>query len=343
MRMPIRLFLLVLLVPVAWFGWVFASESWIGSTPSPTPVTFVVATSTPAQAVVDSLTSEKIIASGWRYRLYGWIDRSVLHPKAGTFVLRRGQSYREIARILALGPTRREVEIRVIEGETVDELAVQLKAEQNVPVVETQALIGRSANRAPFDAKLRADFPFLVDLPRNRPLEGYLFPNTYRVWGDQLPEGLVRKQLQEFQQRFGAATVTKKSDPLKTLDEVIILASIVEAEVREDADRRIVAGIFLNRLRDGMGLQSDATLSYVTGSGRARSNASDLELDSPFNTYKYRGLPPSPVNNPAASAINAVLDPAPTDYVFFLTDPSGKVLYARTLEEHTANRRKAGY
>jgi len=321
----------------------FVSQAWVGGLTSPEPVPFTVAEGESGAVVMQRLASQKIIASTWMYRLYGLIDHSVSRPRAGEYSLRAGSSYHDISRELALGPARREVQVRVIEGRTVDELAQQLKDEQNIPVTATQALIGRDANRKPFDSALRGDYAFLRTLPGNRSLEGYLFPDTYRVWGDQLPEGLIRKQLDEFGARFGQSAITKKSAPITTLDEAVILASIVEAEVRDDADRKIVAGIFLNRLRDGMALQTDATLSYVTGSDRARANASDLNLDSPFNTYKNRGLPPAPINSPGASAIDAVLEPAPTDYRYFLTDAAGKVYYARTLEEHTANRMKAGF
>jgi UPF0755 protein len=154
---------------------------------------------------------------------------------------------------------------------------------------------------------------------------------------------LVTKQLEEFARKFGEARVTAKSAPLKTLDQVVTLASIVESEVRSKEDRRIVAGIFLNRLKQGMALQSDATLTYVTGSKRSRSTTKDLQIDSPYNTYKYRGVPPGPIGNPGETALQAVLDPAETSYLYFLTDKEGNVLYARTLDEHAANRQKAGY
>jgi UPF0755 protein len=333
----------ILFVVVAGLAWVFVSAAWFGGLTSPEPVPFTVKEGESGSQVGDELAAAHIIGTSLGYRIYGWLDASVSRPRQGEYQLRPGSSYHDISRELALGPARREIQVRVIEGRTVDELAAQLKNEQNVSVTNTQALAGRAANRLPFDSSLREDYPFLKALPGNRSLEGYLFPDTYRVWGDQLPEGLVRKQLDEFATRYGQAAVTKKSAPLGTLDEVVILASIVEAEVRSDEDRRIVAGIFLNRLRDGMALQTDATLSYVTGSDRARANANDLNLDSPFNTYKNRGLPPAPINSPGASAIDAVLDPSPTDYRYFLTDAAGKVYYARTLEEHTANRAKAGF
>ncbi|MEK7473758.1 MAG: endolytic transglycosylase MltG [Patescibacteria group bacterium] len=333
----------ILLIFLVGFGWVFGNEAWFGRATSPVPLAFTVEAGRTAREVAGDLESAGLIVSAWRYQLYGYLDRAAGRPKAGDYQLRAGQSYRDIARTLAIGPARREVEVRIVEGRTVDQIASYLESAHDIPTTTTTALAGRSVNRAPFDETLRADYSFLRNLPRNRSLEGYLFPDTYRVWGDQLPDGLIRKQLDEFAARFATTTVGPQSAPLKTLDDVVILASIVEAEVRESRDRRIVAGIFLNRLQIGMALQTDASISYLTGSGRAHSTAVDLAIDSPFNTYKYQGLPPAPINNPGADVIRAVLNPAPSDYLYFLSDSVGNIYYARTLEEHVENRRKAGF
>lgn len=239
-------------------------------------------------------------------------------------------------------PARHESAVTLIEGWTVDDEISFLAKEKNISRSEVIRATGRSRDLEPFDPALRVSFPFLASLPASRSLEGYLFPETYRVWDDELPVALIKKQLREFETRFGVASITKASAPLSSFDEVVTLASIVEKEVRDPSDRKIVAGIFLNRLKEGIALQSDATLTYALGSG-ARANAEELESDSPYNTYKYRGLPPSPIGNPSESSIRAVLDPTPTAYHYFLTDRSGNVLYARTFEEHLRNKRKAGY
>ncbi len=201
-------------------------------------------------------------------------------------------------------------------------------------------MTGDALTRKPFDAKLKGDFPFLKELPAGASLEGYLFPSTYRVWKDQLPLGLVRKQLDEFAnwQSNSAADIQKQG---MSLPDLVTLASIVEKEVANPQDRKIVAGIFLRRLREGMPLQSDATVNYLTRSGRARSTAKDLEVDSPYNTYKYKGLPPAPIGNPGQAALDAVLHSTDLGYRYFLTDDKGKTYFAKTLEEHVQNRRTA--
>ncbi len=320
----------------------FLKASYIGSFSAGSKVDLVVQEQSTVQAVAELLTARGIIASVSGYRWYGrLLNDQVNHPKAGTYHLMTGTSYRTVARLLSEGPTREEAQVRLIEGKTIDQEIEEL-TKQGVKEKETIALPGRSRDKAPFDASLRASFAFLTGLPRTRSLEGYAFPETYRVWKDELPGGLIKKQLQEFDHRFGDAVVGSQSAPLKTLDQVVILASIVEKEVADPAERKMVAGIFLGRLQIGMPLQSDATMTYAIGSG-TRPSLDELQKDSPYNTYKYRGLPPGPICNPGASSIEAVLNPTITKYRYFLTDPEGRVLYGVTLEDHIRNRRKAGY
>ncbi len=235
-----------------------------------------------------------------------------------------------------LPPVRIEREVRVIEGWTVNDEADQLRA--------LKPTWGGSANTRPFDVTLRGSFSFLRGIPIDRSLEGYLFPDTYRVWEDEMPKGLIQKQLSTFNERvyerFKDVTLPA---PLKNMDQAIILASIVEKEVPSVSDRKIVAGVFLRRLKEGMALQSDATLGYITHSKRGRATAAELGLDSRYNSYAYPGLPPSPISNPGLSAIEAVFAPTPSTYRYFLTDKEGKVLYASSFEEHVRNKRRAGY
>jgi UPF0755 protein len=324
-------------------GLFFVHVAYVGSPQAGAGIAVTIPAGFDLPRTAEQLAEQHVVNSAFWYRLYALIDAAARRPKAGSYEIRPGTSYREIARVLALGPSRRESQVRLIEGWTVDDEIEYLREEKSIDPQTTARVIGQSVDRAPFDPVLRDEFSFLKNLPRKRSLEGYLFPETYRIWDDQLPDGLVEKQLKEFDARFGALDLAAKPAPLKTLDEVMILASIIEREVRDPADRKIVAGIFLRRLQDGIGLQSDATLSYALGSTHARATADDLALDSPYNTYKYRGLPPSPICNPGESAIRAVMDPTPSPYRFFLTDKEGKVLYASTLEEHVQNRRRAGY
>ncbi|MFA5935855.1 MAG: endolytic transglycosylase MltG [Patescibacteria group bacterium] len=275
------------------------------------------------------LVERKILGSMTGYRLYAKLDDVASKAKAGTYEIAFGSSYRQIARMLSVGPARAEATITVVEGRTIADLMEELSK-----MGATVALGDFAADR------YRVDHPVLNDIPANGTLEGYLFPDTYRVWKDQLPVSLIEKQLVEFDdQTNGFREEAEKQG--RSFYDVMILASIVEKEARHDEDRPIVAGIFLNRIKGGMRLQSDATLNYVIRSGRSRLTNEDLQNPSPYNTYMHDGLPPGPIGNPGLESIKAALNPAKTEYYFFLTDDKGKTYYARNLEEHIQNRYKA--
>ncbi len=135
---------------------------------------------------------------------------------------------------------------------------------------------------------------------------------------------------------FSALSAQKRYDAL-------VLASIVEGEVRTDADRRMVADLFLRRIASGMPLQSDATVRYALGETKVKHSLADLAVDSPYNSYTNKGLPPGPVSNPGLSSIRAAFDPLPNPYVYFLNNPeTGQTVFAETFEEHVANKAKNG-
>lgn len=317
--------------------------AWIGSPVVGVTKRFTVESGVGVSQVATVLTEQEIISRSLWYRLYALFSSTARHPKPGTYVLQPGQRFSQIAATLALGPERDEVQVRVIEGWSMADIRQLLKQDHAVSEEDFTRVVGQEIDKTGFDPSLRAKFSFLKSLPMNRTLEGYLFPDTYRVWRGQLPIALVIKQLTEFEQRIATEKVTVASTPLKTLDEVITLASIVEKEVSTSEERNMVAGIFLRRLREGIPLQSDATVNYITRSGRSRATSEDLAIESEYNTYKHKGLPPGPISNPSETAIRAVLDPTPSTYRYFLTDEQGKIYYGRTLEEHVANRRRAGY
>ncbi|MDP2736501.1 MAG: endolytic transglycosylase MltG, partial [bacterium] len=127
----------------------------------------------------------------------------------------------------------------------------------------------------------------------------------------------------------------------KTIFEIVTMASIIEKEVRSTDDMKIVSGIFWNRIKNGQGLESCATLAYILGVNKPQYSVEDTKIDSPYNTYKYRGLPPGPIANPGFNAINAAVYPENTNYNYFLSDPeTGKTIFSKILDEHNANKYK---
>ncbi len=211
-------------------------------------------------------------------------------------------------------------------------------------------------NSADFEAQLKASaqtFDFLGDTPKVRSLEGYLFPDTYFLAVHPTAESVINKMLDNFRAKVTPQLQAQIKAKGFTVYQAVTLASIVEKEVgRRSAnlsaddlqtlqnERQIVAGIFINRLNLGMPLQSDATVTYITKKNNPQATAEDLQIDSPYNTYKYKGLPPGPISNPSLSSIEAVANYKNTDYLYFLTKPDGTAVFAKTLDEQNANKAK---
>jgi UPF0755 protein len=148
--------------------------------------------------------------------------------------------------------------------------------------------------------------------------------------------------LQNFENKLPKDAENLAQQHKLSLYEAIILASIVEKEANNfPNEKATIAGIFLNRLKIGMPLQSDATVNYATGKSEASPSLVDLEVNSPYNTYKHKGLPPTPISNPSVKSIEAVLNPADTEYLYYLHDQkTGQPYYAKTHEEHVQNKFK---
>lgn len=188
-------------------------------------------------------------------------------------------------------------------------------------------------------------FSFLADKPKYYGLEGYLFPDTYRVYASSTEGEIIEKMLVNFDSKLSSKMRADIKAQGKTIYSIVIMASLIEKEaplnyqVGDNREARIISGIFWRRLKNGQGLESDASLSYILNDKNPSHSGSELELDSPYNTYKYRGLPPGPICNPGLLALEAAVYPILTDYNYFLT-PKGKntVIYAKTYEAHLQNK-----
>jgi len=182
-------------------------------------------------------------------------------------------------------------------------------------------------------------------------LEGYLFPDTYLIPKDASPSSVIKIFTNNFERKYSLELQLAAREEGFTENQVINLASIVEREARAEKDRPIVAGILLKRWQENWPLQADATVQYALANQEnlttenwqetdwwpQKLTKEDLAIDSPYNTYKYRGLPPGPICNPGLASIEAVIYPQETDYWFYLSDKQGRIHYAKTDEEHEEN------
>ncbi|MCU0678953.1 MAG: endolytic transglycosylase MltG [Planctomycetes bacterium] len=288
------------------------------------------------------LESEGLIKSKWYFVFYVWLIDKQSALKAGEYELSPSLSVKSIASLIIEGQTEnRERVVKIIEGWTIGDIDKYFTSEN---LAEEKAFI--EAAKRPAISWASAYSPasgnnFLSELPPSAGLEGFLFPDTYRVFHDAGPDKIIFKMLENFDKKLTAAVRQEIVRQNKKLYDIIILASIVEKEVAMAGDRKTVAGIFWKRLDAGMPLQADSTVNYLTGKNTPAISLNDREIDSPYNTYKYPGLPPGPICNPGLDAIMAAVYPGTSEYWYFLNrSDNGATVFSRTYEEHLSNKAK---
>ncbi len=243
-----------------------------------------------------------------------------------------------------------ETTLRFLEGWNIQEIAEYLEEDETRNELKT---IVRAGDFISAQKKFPEDtYPLLASVPPDFGLEGFLFPDSYRFYtsslnlqtrsAEDISNEIISKMLDNFSQKFTAAMAEQAKSKKLTVYQAVTLASIIEKETTGSwEEKRIVSGIFYNRLAMGMPLQSDATVNYATKKNLPSPTNQDLETDSPYNTYKYPGLPPGPICNPSLLSLKAALDPASTKYLYFLHDQkTGKAIYAETFDQHVNNKFK---
>jgi UPF0755 protein len=241
--------------------------------------------------------------------------------------------------------------IRILEGWTLEDIAAYLE-DLGWKKLEFEKVAGRAKlnyiddNFENWPLDFSDDFDFLTSKPKHYGLEGFLFPDTYRVFPDASAEDLVVKMLDNFDRKLTPELREEIERQEKNIYEVIIIASLIEKEAPidykdlENRAARIVSDIFWKRLEIGQALESDATLSYWFNDNNPSHSGLELQVDTPYNSYKYKGLPPTPICNPGLKAIEAAVYPIKTDYNYFLTSLDGKnIYYALTYQEHLDNKK----
>ncbi len=268
---------------------------------------FIIQKGQSISQVADKLQQEKLIRSGWAFKLLVRL-KNIDNIQAGTFKLSSSMSAEEIIKVLRGGPN--DAWVTLLEGWRVEEMAEKLDQE------------------------------FLKYAK-----EGYMFPDTYLFPKDYSSRQIAQVMMDNFEKKFTPDLKSKIRTNGLSEQEGVILASIVEREARSDKVRTEVASILLKRFKINMGLNADATIQYALGYQpeekswwKRHLTKEDLKIDSPFNTYLYRGLPPTPIANPGLSSLQAVANADPnTPYLYYYHDSKGIPHYGKTLEEHNQN------
>jgi len=311
---------------------------------------FVINLGEPARFIAARLAAEGFVNDADLFNLYLRVSGLERRIQAGNFMLAETMTVPEVAVALQQA-LEAEATVTIPEGFRAEEIAERL--EENNILQPDQFL---AAIRQPRTLSIFADYDFLQNLPADGTLEGFLFPDTYRFPVlAQSPEAVLRPFLDNFERKVGADGLAAGSSGLRG-DELLNLASIVEREAVQSDERPLIASVYLNRLNGtcvadvgGRYLQADPTVQYARGVvGNWWWEPESIEeyssVLSPYNTYLYEGLPPSPIANPGLDAIQASRSPAQTAYCFFLaTGDDGRHAFAQTLAEHQRNLQIYGY
>lgn len=274
-------------------------------------IEFVLEEPTSIEDVAEMLEELGIIEYAWLYRLELFLLGSSDAYEPGTFVLDRSMSASRVNSRLRAQPVEPVIENRIMirEGWTQRDIAIYLEDRGFFTAEEFMYV----ANNHDFG------FSFLDDLPdRSSRLEGYLFPDTYFVSENPTPVEVIMNMLVRFNQIYNFDYRMRTQEMGLTMDQVVNIASMIEREVRVPAERPMVSRVIHNRLDINMPLQIDATILYALDRHQAHIWYTDLEVDSPYNTYRRTGLPLGPISNPGAASINAALFPADGNWLFYV-------------------------
>lgn len=307
------------------------------------PVTFVISAGEGAATIAENLRAAGLLEDTelfLNYLTYYGLDGGLV---SGEYRLDPRQTIPQLTDALGVGGAR-ALELRFLPGWRSEEMANYLRVVEPAQI-DADAFLTIVQTRRDLDA---GAFSFLSALPDDATLEGYLFPDAYSIEPTTDSAALVALMLANFdrqvtpalRQAFGAQGVS--------LRDALILASIIEREATLAEEKPLMAAVFLNRLRAGMPLQADPTVQYAVGYDTATASwwksplgATDLEIESPYNTYRIGGLPPGPISNPGLASLQAVAAPAAVDFLYFVldctADTTGRHVFSVTYEEHVSH------
>jgi len=248
--------------------------------------------------IADNLEKEGLIKDSFNFKLYAFSQGYARSLQAGEYLLSPSMTLPEIVGKIVSGDTA-QITVTIPEGFTVKQIEERTG----------------------------------LSLP-GEDLEGFLFPDTYQFSANVSGQEVVDKMRENFNRKLTDEMREEIERQEKTIFEIITMASMIEKEVRTPEDKKLVSGVLWKRLEIDMPLQVDATIVYITGKQTTRVSLQDLQIDSPYNTYKYQGLPIGPICNPGLESIIAAIYPQENQYWYYLSAPDGTTHFSRTLEEH---------
>jgi UPF0755 protein len=295
-------------------------------------VTFTIQKGWSNDQIAKSLKELKLIRSKLFFKLYAILSFKHVQMQAGDYSLSPKMSLHQIANNLSSGNVIKNLVV-IPEGWNIKIISKYLEEKGFCKKGEFILLANKDYTK---------DFDFLSDKPEKLSLEGYLFPDTYEISRDTTCQDIVILMLENFGRKFDSnlrSGILNNSDSAKrSIFDIVTMASIIEKEGRSFSDKKIISDIFWRRIKIDMPLQSCATVNYITGKNDPGILLTDMQIDSLYNTYKYKGLPLGPISSPGVDSLLAAIYPTPTKYLYFLSN--GKTIFSETLEQHNIAKAK---
>jgi len=276
------------------------------------------------QEISAGLTGRGIITNPWFFDVYVILSGQHGRLQAGTYEFSASMPLYQIVGKLVSGDVVKNT-ITVIEGWTTKDIAAYLNSKEGWSSTDFLALTKKD---------YRGQFDFLKDKPVSQNLEGYLFPDTYQLSLKPNLQEAVDDMLNNFGQKLTPDLRKEITAQHKSIFQIVTMASIIEKEVQSPEDKKIVSGILWKRIANNMPLQVDSTVNFITGKSDGILSLKESQANSPYNTYKFIGLPQGPICNPGMDSILAAIYPTKTDYWYYLSaDHTGKTIFSKTLDE----------
>ena len=300
--------------------------------------------------IAENLEKEGLIKNKLLFDFYVITKGTSRKLQAGDYLFNPSMSIADIAQKMISGDIAKE-EITIIEGWILKDIGFYFENKGMFQAEEIWELAGfpavdySKAIDLPKPKDFSQYYDFLKEKPKNTGLEGYLFPDTYFISGQEAMnnekkiEKIIQIMLDNFDKKL-APYRNEVSGTGLTLFQIVTMASLLEKEVKTFEDKQMVSGILWKRLNIGMPLQVDATISYITGKNTTSISKQETQIDSPYNTYKYLGLPAGPICNPGLDSIKAAIYPKTNAYWYYLSTQEGETIFSKTLEEHNIAKAK---
>lgn len=289
------------------------------------PVVIDIPLGSTLSQVIDTLYSRKIIPNKLNMKIIAYLYGAEKKVRAGRYNIPNDLNYIKLVELLIGGSPAAQILVTLPEGIWQSDIAQILNRNLNIDSAEVMEL-----------SKSKSFLNYLNLNADN--LEGYLLPESYYFYSNSSAEEILTKLKQEMDNFFTSKLEARMKELKMTRNQILTLASIIDGESNLVAEFKTISGVYHNRLKRGMALQADPTVQYLIRDKRKnRVLKKDLLINSKFNTYKYTGLPPAPINNPGKDAIIAALYPEKNNYLFFVADGNGGHSFSRTLNEHEQN------